>query len=816
MIENTGLTEQQQLQQDKLAKSTQITLYDILRLIFSNWYWFFLSIFVCGSLAMLYLHYTPSIYYRTATVLVKDSRKGGAAEITAFSDLMGSMGRSSVDNEVYIFESRHIMEKVVEKYDLATNYTIKEDIRTIDIYGREPILVKFLTAGDRDRGSFNYSMTSDGKVRLYNFITKMTFEDAITEHESLSITAMPGDTITTPLGDITLIATPYIERLGSREVTVVRMPHNEITEYYRRVMNSSIANKMSSIIILGMNDQVPKRAEDVINGVIHAYNSAAIDDKRTISDLTGDFIRERLKTLSEELNIADEQIANFKQENKIYSPDEEATMSASEIMRLNNEELSLEANLEMARYILDYVRNDNSGEGLIPASTISMSGVSTGLASQIEKYNDAILDYRRLKSEESGSNPVVLNLATMISSLRSSVITSLESHIDGLKLQISHLNRELNIASSRMESSPSKEKQLLSLARQQKVKEELYLYLLTKLEENALTSATAESTARVIDEAYGRDKPVSPNRKLILLIALVLGAAIPFAILYLNEFLNTKVRSRRDIEEMLSIPFLGDIPRFDGETDNGVVVKDDGRDPVSEAFRILRTNRSFMSVDKPLKVIMLTSSIPHSGKTFVSTNLSVSLANTGKKVLLMDLDLRRRTLSKQLGHRNDRRGFTSYMSDKITSIDGLISRSSLHDNLDIIYAGPQAPNPAEMLMSHRVDELFEELRSRYDYIIMDSTPALAVADAVITDRLVDLTVYVVRQGNLDRRQLPDIEQLYTNKKFHNMSVILNGVTHRKSTYGYGYGYGYGYSDSDEQTKWQRRWKKFRKLFKKKH
>ena len=802
MSENTSFTEQQQ---EKIAKSTQITFYDILRLIFSNWYWFLISISLCVVVAMLYLHYTPAIYHRTATVLVKDNRKGGAAEITAFSDIMGGIGRSSVDNEVYIFESRHIMEKVVERYDLATSYTMKEDIRTIDIYGREPMLVKFLTADKRDKGQFHYSILNDGRVRVYNFLP---------ENETFSVTVNPGDTVATPLGDIVLIATPFAESIGSNEVTVTRLPHNEITEYYRRAMNSNIANKMASIITLTMHDQVPKRAEDVINGVIHAYNTAAIDDKRTISDLTGAFIRERLETLREELQVADDQIANFKQENKIYSADEEAALSAREIMRLNEEGLSLEANLEMANYILEYVRSDKSSEGLIPASTVSMSGIIGSLASEIEKYNSYLLDYQRLKSSDSESNPVIISLKAMIASLRGSIITSLESHIDGLKLQISQLNREKLGANSRMESSPSKEKQMLSFARQQKVKEELYLYLLTKLEENALTSATAESTARVIDDAYGRDKPVSPNRRLILLAALIFGAALPFAILYLNEFLNTKVRSRRELEEILSIPFLGDIPRFDGETGNGVVVKDDGRDPVSEAFRILRTNMSFMSVDKPLKVIMLTSSIPHSGKTFVSTNLSVSLANTGKKVLLIDLDLRRRTLSKQLGHRNDRRGFTSYMSDKITSIDGVISRSSLHDNLDIIYAGPQAPNPAEMLMSHRVDELFEELRSRYDYIIMDSTPALAVADAIIADRLVDLTVYVVRQGNLDRRQLPDIEQLYVDKKFHNMSVILNGVTHRKSTYGYGYGYGYGYSDSDEQTTWQRRWKKFRKLFKK--
>ena len=356
-----------------------------------------------------------------------------------------------------------------------------------------------------------------------------------------------------------------------------------------------------------------------------------------------------------------------------------------------------------------------------------MSGASSALASQIDMYNTNVLNYQRLLAESSENSPVIMDLKAQISSVRGAIITSLESHIEGLKLQIANVSSEQRKADSRMTSSPTKEKELLSITRQQKVKEELYIYLLTKLEENALTGATAESNARVIDLAYGSNRPISPRSMMIYLMALVIGAIIPFVILYIMELLNTTVRSRREVEEALSAPFLGDIPRFEGKADYNVVVKENSRDVISEAFRILRTNINFMSVDRNMQVITLTSSIPHSGKTFISTNLAMTLAISGKKVLLMDLDLRRRTLSKQMGHRNDRRGLTSYLSGTLSSLNDAISKTSLHDNLDMMYAGPQPPNPSEMLMSQRVDAMMAELRKMYDYIIIDNVPAMAVA-----------------------------------------------------------------------------------------
>lgn len=779
------------------AKTHKFGVHDFIRLILPHWYWYLVSLIIFIGGAWLYLRMTPPEYMRTATVLVKDSRKGSGTEVTAFSDIMGGIGRRSVDNEIHIFESRRLMESVVKRFDLTTRYTIEGRLRTTDLYGRSPMLVKFTDPNNDATGSFKYSVDGNGDVHINSFDDNSSFTAVVT----------PGDTIATPLGNITFIATPYSNE--DYEVTVTKMPLNNVVEAYRSKLKCEIVDKQASVINISMTDEVALRAEDVINGIIDAYNLDAIGDKQEISRLTEEFINERLISLGNELNLADEEVANYKQSNRLYSPEEEAAMSAEEIQQLKQNALSLEANLEMAKYIHTYITEEGSELRLIPASTAMASGMSQGLASQIEAYNHQLLEYQRLATSSSASNPIIVDLQAQLIAMRATIISSLDSHIATLKLQIDQVNREQLRADSRMEGSPQKERELLSIVRQQKVKEELYIYLLTKLEENALTGATAESNARIIDTAYGSDKPVSPKPMYVYLIAICIALLLPFAILYLAEILNTKVRSRREVEEAISAPFLGDIPRYDGKSDRGIVVKEESRDGVSEAFRMLRTNLSFMAVSKSMNVIMLTSSVPHSGKTFVSINLAVTLASTGKRVALVDLDLRRRTLSKQFGHRNDRRGVTSYLTDKIGSLNEIIVRDEI-EGVDAIFAGPQPPNPAEILMSERMKEFMQELRTRYDYVIVDSVPALAVADAMVIDPLVDLSIYVVRYGNLDRNQLPDIERLHKDKRIHNMGVVFNGAKQSK----HGYGYGYGYYSDEELSPAKRRLHKLLSYFKK--
>ena len=768
------------------------TIQEFVEMVLRNWYWFIISILLCGGIALYYLASTPNTYMRTATVVVKDSRKGSGSEITAFNDVLGGIGRRSVDNEIHIFQSRHIMEQVVDKYNLDTRYSTKSGLRTIDMYGRTPVTIEFVGSAPKQVATFKYRIDKAGDIHLSDF----------KDYEGYIVSAKVGDTISTPYGNIATQATPYFEHNRDKVIGVKQYPLNEIVEIYRKHLNCVIINKQASVISLTMVDEVPLRAEHIINGVIEAYDRDAIADKQAVSHLTESFIKERLQTLGEELNNADVDIASFKQDNRLYSPAQEASLSAEETARLKESALSLEANMEMATYILSYLRDSDKTEALIPASAVSISGVSAGLVAQIEQYNKSLLEYKRLLAASSPTNPTIIDLRNQIAGIHSAIIASLESHIESLKLQIEQVDRAQKVVDKRMQSSPTMEMELLTKARQQKVKEELYIYLLTKLEENALTEATAESNARVIDHAYGSNRPVSPQRTIILAIALIMAICIPLAILYIREVLNTAVRSRRDLDNALTIPYLGDIPQYSGKIGNGIVVREDSRDALSESFRMLRTNLSFMSINTKVQTIMFTSSIPHSGKSFVSSNLAYTLAASGKRVVILDLDLRRRTLSKSMGQRNNRRGITSYLSGKIENFESIITPSELSPNLDFIYAGPQPPNPTDMLMSERMENLMKRLRDIYDYIIIDSVPAMAVADALVIDHMVDLTIYVIRQGNLDRRHLPDIEALYREKKFHNMCMVLNSATQSNHKYGYGY-----YTDNEEQSLVKRIWSK---------
>lgn len=772
------------------ASKSTFSIQEFIELVLSKWYWFIISVALCGGVAMYYLASTPKTYMRTATVVVKDTRKGSGSEITAFNDVLGGIGRRSVDNEIHIFQSRRIMEQVVMRYNLDTRYSAKRGLRIEDMYGRMPVSVAFVDAKPAEAVGFKYSIKENNDIVFTDF----------TENEGFSVTGKIGDTIATPFGNITTAATPYLEQNRDMVISVAQFPINDITESYRKRLNCAIVDKMASVITLNMVDEVPLRAEHILNGVIEAYDRDAIEDKQTVSNITEAFIRERLETLGEELNNADVDIASFKQSNNLYSPAQEASLRAEETAKLKETALSLEASMEMTTYILNYLRDTNKSNALIPASAVTISGVSSGLVAQIEQYNKSVLEYQRLLAASSPTNPTIIDLGNQLAGLHSAVIASLESHIESLKLRQDQVKREQKSVDKRVQSSPTMEMELLSKARQQKVKEELYIYLLTKLEENALSGATAESNARVIDHAYGSNIPVSPRKSIILLFSVIMGCCIPLGILYLREIMNTQVRSRRDLDHVLTIPFLGDVPQHNGKVGNGIVVREDSRDALSESFRMLRTNLSFMSVNKKVQVMMFTSSVPHSGKSFVSSNLAYSLASSGKRVVLVDLDLRLRTLSKSMGQRNNRRGITSYLSGSIESWADIITPSEEHTNLDCIYAGPKPPNPAEMLMSERMDNLIASLREKYDYVILDSVPAMAVADALILDRVTDLTVYVIRQGYMDRRELSEIETLYRDKKFQNMCTVLNSAT--KSSHKYGYGY---YVSNDNKNLIQRLW-----------
>ena len=594
-----------QIQTNNEELTNTITLHDIIRMVIANWYWFVLSTVCCLCAAYYYLASTPKIYSRTATILVKDSRKGGDVDLTAFSDLAGFQNRRNVDNEVFILQSRRLMTNVVKQLNLTVNYSVSERLRRRDLYGQAPIDVKFINDNDNQSLAMEITPIDDDKIRLSGFEDQF-----VTKHESRSvITAAYGDTIPTPVGQVVVQKSLYMapDYIGV-PIRVTKSSLGRTTNAYRAAVKSDVANKQASVVTISMNNTVPRRAEDVINTLIEAYNEDAIEDKRRVSVATGKFIKARLDVIGRELGDVDRNIEDIKKDNRMVDITSEAARSVSESSRYKTEGLSLENQINVAEYIRTYLNDPKNVGELIPA--MAAAGTNTAIAKQIEDYNSAILRREKLLENSSERSPVIQDLDNLLAAVRRSIISSLDSNISTLEIQRDAMRKEETQANIRISTMPSQEKVILGITRQQKIKEELFLYLLNKQEENQLNYAVAESNSRSIDYAYGSNAPVSPRPMMILGIALIVGLAIPFGLLYLIGMLDTTIRGRKDIEDNVNAPFLGDIPYHEGGGKAGIVVRETGRDALSEAFRILRSNMTFMSVSAgtDIRTILFTSS----------------------------------------------------------------------------------------------------------------------------------------------------------------------------------------------------------------
>lgn len=763
------------------------TLQDLVDMVLRKWYWFVLSVIFFMGIGALYILSTPPVYHREATIMVKDSRKGsGANEMAIFGEIAGLSTRRNVDNELFVLQARRLMTQTINELGLTTNYSIRKRLRQSDLYKCSPIEATFVNAPEDLSCAFKVKL-GEQNYTIYELVLP---KDKNIDCEEFTITAEYGTTVVTPTGEIIISKSPYMDdSYVGKEISVTKYTAQALTTRYCKAMVSAVANKMSSIINISLNDVVARRAEDIINTLIRVYNDDAVNDKREIAEATANFIDARLEIISKELGAVDDDIEQFKSRHNIVDIAAETEKNFNVTTRLQSELISVESQLEMSRFIKDYLSNPEKEYSLIPITGFGSSAVTQSIAVRIAEYNELVLRREKLLKNSSANNPVVEQLNSQRVALKNAILASLDSHISTLDIQHKTLIREQEKTTARIGSVPKQEQEYLTIARQQRIKEELYLYLLNKREENAITLAITENTARIIDSAYGSSRPVSPRKSIIMLFMMAIGAVLPLAIIYLRQVIDTSVRSRKDIERFTTIPYLGDIPVFTGKKHSrGIVVRENGRDNISEAFRILRANMGFMNTSGNQKVILITSSTEHSGKTFVATNLAMVNAFSGNKVLLIDLDLRRRMLTKQLGHRTNPNGVSKYMSDHTLTAAQIISKSDIHDNIDCIYAGLQPPNPAEQLLSPRLDALIEECKTIYDCIIIDSVPAMVIADAMIASRVADLSLYVIREGMLDKRQLPDVEKLHQQNKLRNMCIVLNGASEQNHRYGYSYTY----------------------------
>ena len=654
-------------QEDRILYSEEqerdTKLVDVFEIVRIYKWWFVASLAVCIVLAFLYLKSTPKIYTRTATVMVKDERgRGNISEAAILGEMnLFNMTGNNVENEVLIFRTAKLMQNVVSKLHLDITYKTKKGLTPIDLYGKSPVEVSFPDAGDDTFIQFKLKKEGD-KVVIDDYQLN---KDELTD-SPMSVTL--NDTVVTPVGAVVIKPTAMFNSYNGGTITVTKGRLGSVVDFYRKKLNSDRQGKTSSIIELNISDVSTKRAEDLLNTLIWSYNEESVKDKNKVSVNTAKFINERLQYITDELGSVDTDIASFKSTNKLTDFKSESGMFMQESALYKKDALSLENQLNVANFMRSYLTDPQNEEKLIPANT----GIDdNAVENRISLYNESKLKRDRYISAGGENNPIISDLAITMTSLRQAILTTLDNYIATLKIQLETIRSKEGNNAKKISQLPQQQKYIMAIERQQKIKEELYLFLLNKREETALNQAITQSNLRVLDYARGPVKPVSPKTTIILIAALLLGVFLPYYTIYIMRLLDTKVNTKKDVEKQVTAPILCEIPdwtedhripvwniigrikRMVGKGKKDVSEKDNevkihGRDPLSEAFRIMRTNMSF-TADKNKKVIMLTSFNPGAGKSFVAVNLAFTLSHTGKKVLIIDTDIRKGTLSKQLG-----------------------------------------------------------------------------------------------------------------------------------------------------------------------
>lgn len=745
------------------------------------WKWFLFSVLICLTLAKIYLRYSVPQYKAAATILIKDEQSGNlASELTAFQDLgLFSGSKNNIHDEIEILKSRSLIEKAVKRGDFNVNYIAEGRIKSSDVYGAIPIEVKFLQKDERFYTKdtiLNFNILSENKFELYNqkneLIGTYNFNETINS-QKLGPFLVSKKLLYNKEGEI--------QKINEEKIILQVTSLKGTADSFKGRLSVATLTKFSNVVELSMVDQVRKKAEDFLNTLVEVYNEDAITDKNLISEKTAKFINERLGIITDELQGVELTAENYKRNNKITDLPTEAELNLKNASQYKTEQASVGTQLRVVDVMIDYIKN-TKGDDIIPANIIP-SDNNSSIA--IAEYNNLIIERNRLLKSSTESNPIVVRMDEKISVLKTTIKESLNRLRSSIVLKNNSVNTEGGVILNRISKLPKQEREFRNIFRQQQIKEELYLYLFKKREETAISLAGTAPISKVVDKAYSSDAPVSPKGSLIFLMSLALGFIFPFSIIYLINLLDNKVKNRQDVEK-LGIPFLGDVPH--SETNNELI-QPDSRTSSAEAIRIIRTNLEFVlnSVDvNKAKTIFVTSTIPGEGKTFIAVNLAATIAISEKKVLLIGMDVRNPKLSEYIDV--PYKGLTNFLSEKEGEINKYIIKQEGYEHFDILPAGVIPPNPAELLMSSKVEKMFDYLKDHYDYIVVDTAPISLVTDTLLIAKNADTFVYVVRANHLEKQMLITPEILYKEKKIPNMSIVLNDTYSENGGYGYGYSY----------------------------
>ncbi|WP_195289183.1 GumC family protein [Phocaeicola massiliensis] len=767
-----------------------------------HWKWFVASIVVCLIGGWIYLHYTTPVYSITGSVIIKDNKKNNSVStgLADLEDLGFYSSTNNFDNEVEVLHSRTLLKKVVEELDLYINYRTRENLRPIELYKDTPVKV-WLTPEEAEKlpngaAVLEVVLKPGGKLSVSTEIDEQEFKQDFNKLPAL---------LTTPYGTFSFTPGDSAIVEKEQEITVTVAAPRIMANGYANALSVEPTSKTTTIAQITLQNTSPQRGVDFINKLIEIYNRDANDDKNEVASKTAEFIDERIKIINGELGTTEKELETFKRDAGLTDLKSDAQLALSENSEYEKKRAENSTQLRLVQFLSEYANNPDHAYEVLP---VNVGLTDTGLTELINRYNEMLLERKRLLRTSSESNPVVVNLDASIRAMRSNVQTTILSVQKGLMITKADLERQAGKYAGRITSAPGQERQLVSISRQQEIKAGLYLMLLQKREENAITLASTANNARIVDEAQAELFPVSPKGKLIYLIAFVLGIAIPVGIIYIIELLRYKIEDRSDVKKLTTVPIIGDIPASDNMPKEGsVVVRENQNDMMAETFRNVRTNVQYM-LGSNQKVVLITSTTSGEGKSFVAANLAISFALLGKKVVIVGLDIRKPGLNKafQMSHKED--GITRYLADpEHTDLMSLLQQSNVTPNLYILPGGAIPPNPTELVARDSLVQAVDRLKKEFDYVILDTAPIGMVTDTQLISRVADMSIYVCRAGYTPKAGYLFINELRDHKKLPNLCTIINDVNIKTGKYGYGtygkygygrtYGYGYGY---DEKSK----------------
>ncbi|NLO70994.1 MAG: polysaccharide biosynthesis tyrosine autokinase [Porphyromonadaceae bacterium] len=753
-----------------------INLRELMLKYLKKWYWFVLAVIIAFILAFVYIKSTKIEYQIQTVILLRNDKSNSNHSTMAMMQSLGFNGVSKeVEDEIQVISSKKIIHQAIDSLNLQVEYYEKNGLRYDQKYRDMPFKLNlqkdFIQNLDYRIEIFVKESSGQYKVEVK---AKNRFK------EKYKLTNIQ-ESFTTPAGIFKFSATA-LPKNGIKYKIVIH-PINNLIESYGKKMNVTTVNKQSNVIKISIVESNVKKAEDFLNKIVELYNLDAIIDKNIIATNTANFIHDRLGIITQELFEVESDVENYKRSNQLTDLSSEAELYLQTASAYEKQLTELETKLNMIDAVENHIKNNRDPNALIPANVVTDD---PSLSRSIQEYNLAVLDRMKLSQTANEKNPALIQSDQQISALKSNVLASVANVKSGIQIARNDVLRQGSQFSSKIKRVPTQERQFLEIKRQQEIKQNLYLFLSQKREETALSLATTAPAARTIDRAYASIDPVAPKKRIIYLVALILGLLVPFIYIYLKDLINNKIEDPKEFQKLVKAPYLGSI----GTSREGVtvVVSEGKTTPIVEMFRLLRTNLKFLSKVKESPVILVTSSFSGEGKSFVSINLAMSLALMKRKVLVIGLDIRSPMLAKYLQIPQEK-GVTIYLSDSSLTPQDIIVSSGYHPYLDVIPGGPVPPNPSELIMSPRLDELIKYAKENYDYVVLDTAPIGMVSDTYLLNRIADNAVYVARQNYTPRDAVALINEVYEDKRLNGMGVVLNGTSSTSSGYGYGYGYG---------------------------